>query len=63
MQYAPGPLRPIRDLVMDHTPFMQKVAADGTPGEIMKQYDIIVRAEKAFRARLQSIAADDGKAA
>jgi 2-polyprenyl-6-methoxyphenol hydroxylase-like FAD-dependent oxidoreductase len=63
MQYAPGPLRPLRDLVMDHTPFMQKVAADGTPGEIMKQYDIIVQAENDFRARMQDAAHDDGRAA
>lgn len=52
MHYAARPIRPIRDLVMDHTPFMQKVAADGTPGEIMKQYHIIVEAEKRFQARM-----------
>lgn len=59
MHHAPKPLQPVRDLVMDHTPMLQKVAADGTPGEIMKQVDIIRETEKAFQARMTAGAADD----
>jgi 2-polyprenyl-6-methoxyphenol hydroxylase-like FAD-dependent oxidoreductase len=54
MHHAPKIARPFRDLMMDHTPFLQKVAADGTPGEIMKQVDIINETEKAFQAKLQA---------
>jgi len=39
--HTPAPLRPIRDLVMDHTPLLQKVVGDGIPRDIMKQLDII----------------------
>jgi len=39
--HTPAPLRPIRDLVMDHTPFLQKVVGDASPGEIMKQLALI----------------------
>jgi 2-polyprenyl-6-methoxyphenol hydroxylase-like FAD-dependent oxidoreductase len=35
--YAPAPLRPIRDLVYDHTPLLQKVIGEQTPGHILKQ--------------------------
>ncbi|GAB3309446.1 FAD-dependent oxidoreductase [Geodermatophilus aquaeductus] len=35
--HAPAPLRPLRDLVFDHTPFLQKVAGDSNPREINRQ--------------------------
>jgi 2-polyprenyl-6-methoxyphenol hydroxylase-like FAD-dependent oxidoreductase len=35
--YAPAPLRPIRDLVYDRTPLLQKVIGEQTPGHILKQ--------------------------
>lgn len=52
MHYTPRALQPLREFVMDRTPFLQKVAADGTPGEIMKQVDVIKQTEKAFRAQM-----------
>lgn len=39
--HAPAALRPVRDLVMDRTPFLQKVVGDASPGEIMKQLELI----------------------
>jgi 6-hydroxynicotinate 3-monooxygenase len=33
----PAPLRPVRDLVYDHTPLLQKVVGDGTPKHILSQ--------------------------
>ncbi|AHH19801.1 putative monooxygenase [Nocardia nova SH22a] len=56
--HAPRVLHPLREFVLDHTPFLQKVAADGTPGEIMKQVDVIQHTEDAFRARIPSTATD-----
>ncbi|NEM04763.1 FAD-dependent oxidoreductase [Geodermatophilus normandii] len=35
--HAPRPLRPVRDFLFDHTPFLQKVAGDTNPREINKQ--------------------------
>jgi 2-polyprenyl-6-methoxyphenol hydroxylase-like FAD-dependent oxidoreductase len=35
--HAPAPLQRLRDLVFDHTPFLQKVAGDTNPREIGKQ--------------------------
>jgi 2-polyprenyl-6-methoxyphenol hydroxylase-like FAD-dependent oxidoreductase len=32
--HAPAPLRPIRDFLFDHTPFLQKMAGDSNPREI-----------------------------
>lgn len=34
-------LRPIRDFVFDHTPFLQKVAGDSNPREIINQLALI----------------------
>src|SRR3954451_14790567 len=34
---VPRPLRPLRDLVFDHTPLLQKVVGDATPGHILAQ--------------------------
>jgi 2-polyprenyl-6-methoxyphenol hydroxylase-like FAD-dependent oxidoreductase len=39
--HTPAPLRPIRDWVLDHTPFLQKVVGDGIPRDIMKQLALI----------------------
>jgi 2-polyprenyl-6-methoxyphenol hydroxylase-like FAD-dependent oxidoreductase len=39
--HTPAMLRPIRDLVLDHTPFLQKVVGDGIPRDIMKQLALI----------------------
>ena len=39
--HAPAPLRPIRDFVFDHTPFLQKMAGDSHPREINKQLALI----------------------
>lgn len=40
--HTPRLLRPARDLVFDHTPFLQKVAGDTNPSEINKQLALIV---------------------
>jgi 2-polyprenyl-6-methoxyphenol hydroxylase-like FAD-dependent oxidoreductase len=39
--HAPAPLRPIRDFILDHTPFLQKVVGDTNPREIHKQLALI----------------------
>jgi 2-polyprenyl-6-methoxyphenol hydroxylase-like FAD-dependent oxidoreductase len=39
--HTPAPLRPIRDFVFDHTPFLQKMAGDSKPREINKQLALI----------------------
>ena len=39
--HAPAPLRPVRDFVLDHTPFLQKVAGDSNPREINTQLALI----------------------
>jgi 2-polyprenyl-6-methoxyphenol hydroxylase-like FAD-dependent oxidoreductase len=33
----PRPLRPLRDLVFDHTPLLQKIVGDDTPAHILRQ--------------------------
>lgn len=35
--HLPAPLRPIRDLVFDHTPFLQKMVGDDMPAHIVAQ--------------------------
>ena len=35
--HTPAPLREVRDLVFDHTPFLQEVAGDSNPREISRQ--------------------------
>jgi 2-polyprenyl-6-methoxyphenol hydroxylase-like FAD-dependent oxidoreductase len=42
--HTPKLLRPLRDLVFDYTPFLQKVIGDETPGHILKQLDEIEHA-------------------
>ena len=39
--HAPAPLRPMRDFVFDHTPFLQKMAGDSNPREINQQLALI----------------------
>jgi 2-polyprenyl-6-methoxyphenol hydroxylase-like FAD-dependent oxidoreductase len=50
--HAPRVVRPARDLFFDHSPFLQKVIGESTPGEIIKLIDEIDLTEKAFRAAL-----------
>jgi 2-polyprenyl-6-methoxyphenol hydroxylase-like FAD-dependent oxidoreductase len=47
--HSPRPLAPVRDTVFDHTPFLQKVIGESTPGEILKQLDEIDETENSFR--------------
>ena len=42
----PRPLRPLRDLVYDHTPLLQKVIGDDTPKHILSQLAEIDEAER-----------------
>jgi len=37
--HCPAPLRPLRDLVMDHTPLLQKQVGERNPREIVAQLD------------------------
>jgi 2-polyprenyl-6-methoxyphenol hydroxylase-like FAD-dependent oxidoreductase len=46
--HSPRPLAPVRDTVFDHTPFLQKVIGESTPGEIVKQLDEIDVVEARF---------------
>jgi 2-polyprenyl-6-methoxyphenol hydroxylase-like FAD-dependent oxidoreductase len=39
--HMPAPLRPLRDLIYDHTPFLQRMIGDSTPGHILAQLDEI----------------------
>jgi 2-polyprenyl-6-methoxyphenol hydroxylase-like FAD-dependent oxidoreductase len=50
--HAPAPLRPGRDLILDHTPLLQKVVGESSPKEIISQLDDITQAEKTFHASL-----------
>jgi 2-polyprenyl-6-methoxyphenol hydroxylase-like FAD-dependent oxidoreductase len=50
--HAPRPLRPVRDLILDHTPLLQKVVGESSPKEIISQIGEIDQAEKQFLARL-----------
>ena len=52
--HIPAPVRPVRDLFFDHSPFLQKMIGDGTPGEILKQLDEIDDVERDFRAKKAS---------
>jgi 2-polyprenyl-6-methoxyphenol hydroxylase-like FAD-dependent oxidoreductase len=48
--HAPSPLRPVRDLILDRTPFLQKVVGESSPSEILAQISTIDDAEQRFRA-------------
>ncbi len=47
---APRLLRPVRDLVYDHTPLLQKVIGDATPAHILAQLAEIDAVEARRRA-------------
>ena len=42
----PAFLRPLRDLVFDHTPLLQKVIGDAMPAQILSQLDEIDAVER-----------------
>ena len=42
----PAPLRPLRDLIYDHTPLLQKVIGEATPGQILSQLREIDEVER-----------------
>lgn len=46
--HAPAPLRPIRDAILDRTPFLQKVVGEASPREILAQLTEIAEAEDRF---------------
>lgn len=46
--HAPAPLRPLRDAILDRTPFLQKVVGETSPGEIIAQLAAIDKAEDRF---------------
>ncbi|MQY27292.1 FAD-dependent oxidoreductase [Nocardia aurantia] len=46
--HTPKPVQIVRDLVLDHTPLLQKVVGESSPGEIISQLDKIDEAEAAF---------------
>lgn len=47
--HLPAPLRPVRDLVLDHTPMLQKQVGEKSPQEIVAQLAEIDTAEATFR--------------
>ena len=46
----PRPLQPLRDLVYDHTPLLQKIIGDDTPAHILRQLEEIDQVEARVRA-------------
>ena len=46
--HAPSPIRPVRDAVLDHTPFLQKQVGETAPREIVAQIAEIDVAEQRF---------------
>ena len=46
---CPRPLRPLRDLVFDHTPLLQKIIGDETPAHILRQLEEIDQVEARVR--------------
>ena len=46
--HAPSPIRPVRDAVLDHTPFLQKQVGETAPREIVAQIAEIDAAEQRF---------------
>lgn len=47
--HAPPPLQRLRDVILDRTPFLQKVVGDSSPAQIVAQIDEIDLAEERFR--------------
>ena len=48
--HAPAPLRAVRDVILDRTPFLQKIVGESSPGEIIAQISAIDEAEQRFAA-------------
>jgi 2-polyprenyl-6-methoxyphenol hydroxylase-like FAD-dependent oxidoreductase len=46
--HTPAPLPPVRDAILDRTPFLQKVVGETSPGEILAQIASIDEAERRF---------------
>jgi 2-polyprenyl-6-methoxyphenol hydroxylase-like FAD-dependent oxidoreductase len=55
--HAPAPLRPVRDAILDRTPFLQKVVGESSPGEILAQISAIDEAEQRFMVVSASLTA------
>ncbi len=51
-------LAPVRDLIFDHTPLLQKVIGEATPGQILSQLDEIDAVERNRRAPTSPIAGE-----
>ena len=52
---APSWLAPVRDLIFDHTPLLQKVIGEATPGQILSQLEEIDKVEATRRARAENV--------
>lgn len=50
--HAPAAVRPLRDFVLDHTPFLQKQVGEKSPGEILEQLAAIDDAQARMEAAL-----------
>src|SRR5262249_31410404 len=61
--HAPRPLRPLRDLILDRTPLLQKVVGESPPAEILKQLGEIDAAEERFQAASNVRTPPGGRAA
>ncbi len=46
---APSWVAPVRDLIFDHTPLLQKVIGEATPGQILSQLEEIDKVEATRR--------------
>lgn len=46
--HAPRLLQPVRDLILDRTPLLQKVVGERSPGEILQQLERIDEVERTF---------------
>jgi 6-hydroxynicotinate 3-monooxygenase len=51
---CPSWLAPVRDLIFDHTPLLQKVIGEATPGQILSQLAEIDKVEATRRVRLRT---------
>lgn len=52
--HAPKPLRPVRDLIFDRTPFLQKQVGETSPKEILEQLQRIDEVEADFTRRMSA---------
>lgn len=57
--HLPAPLRPLRDLVFDHTPFLQKMVGDDMPTHILAQLAEIEDAEPYVPVHKRTTVASD----